>query len=64
MYNINEEPTDEQLQQFAMQLLGDREQANRLFEEVKALKVFDQLKETVKIKSKKIDFDKFEKLDK
>ncbi|WP_156307096.1 trigger factor [Sphingobacterium endophyticum] len=64
MYNINEEPTDEQLQQFAMQLLGDREQANRLFEEVKALKVFDQLKETVKIKSKKIDYDKFEKLDK
>ncbi|MGJ1205835.1 trigger factor [Sphingobacterium lactis] len=64
MYNINDEPTDEQLQQFAMQLLSDREQANRLFEEVKALKVFDQLKETVKIKSKKIDFDKFEKLDK
>jgi len=64
MYNINEEPTDEQLQQFAMQLLGDREQANRLFEEVKALKVFDQLKDSVKIKSKKIEFDKFEKLDK
>jgi len=64
MYNINEEPTDEQLQQFAMQLLSDREQANRLFEEVKALKVFDQLKSTVKLKSKKIDFDKFEKLDK
>ncbi len=63
MYNINEEPTDEQLQQFAMQLLADREQANRLFEEVKALKVFDQLKGSVKIKSKKIDFDKFEKLD-
>ena len=63
MYNINEEPTDEQLQQFAMQLLADREQANRLFEEVKALKVFDQLKNTVKIKSKKIDYDKFEKLD-
>ena len=64
MYNINEEPTDEQLQQFAMQLLSDREQANRLFEEVKALKVFDQLKSTVKLKSKKIDFDKFEKLEK
>ncbi|MCL8000852.1 hypothetical protein M8994_21920, partial [Brucella sp. 21LCYQ03] len=30
MYNINEEPTDEQLNQFAMQLLQDREQANRL----------------------------------
>ena len=64
MYNTNEEPTDEQLHSFAMQLLGDKEQANRLFEEVKALKVFDKLKETVKIKSKKIDYDKFEKLDK
>jgi trigger factor len=64
MYNINEEPTDEQLQQYAVQLLGDREQANRLFEEAKALKVFDHLTSTVKIKSKKIDYDKFEKLDK
>ncbi len=63
MYNMNDEPTDEQLQQFAMQLLSDREQANRLFEEVKALKVFDHLKGTIKIKSEKIDFDQFEKLD-
>lgn len=64
MYNMDEEPTDEQLQQYAMQLLSDREQANRLFEEAKALKVFDHLTKTVKIKSKKIDYDKFEKLDK
>ncbi len=64
MYNINEEPTDEQLQQFAMQLLSDREQANRLFEEVKALKVFDQLKSTVKVKAEAIEFDKFEALEK
>jgi len=64
MYNINEEPTDEQLGQFAMQLLSDREQANRLFEEVKALKVFDHLKTAIKVKSKKIDYNKFEKLDK
>ncbi|MFD2597460.1 trigger factor [Sphingobacterium corticis] len=64
MYNINEEPTDEQLNQFAMQLLQDREQANRLFEESKALKVFDYLKGVIKLKSKKIDYAKFEKLDK
>ncbi|NGM62794.1 trigger factor [Sphingobacterium sp. SGG-5] len=63
MYNSGDEPTDEQLGQFAMQLLSDKEQANRLFEEVKALKVFDHLKSVVKIKSKKIDYDKFEKLD-
>lgn len=64
MYNINEEPTDEQLSQFALQLLSDREQANRLFEEVKALKVFDYLKSTIKINSVAIDYDKFELLDK
>ncbi len=63
MYNINEEPTDEQLGQFALQLLSDREQANRLFEEVKALKVFDYLKSTIKINSKEIDYNEFEKLD-
>lgn len=64
MYNINEEPTDEQLGQFAMQLLSDREQANRLFEEVKALKVFDHLKSTIKINTVEIDYDKFEQLEK
>ena len=64
MYNINEEPTDEQLGQFALQMLSDREQANRLFEEVKALKVFEHLKSTVKINTEAIDYDKFEQLDK
>ena len=64
MYNINEEPTDEQLGQFALQLLSDREQANRLFEEVKALKVFDHLKSTVKINTEAIDYDKFQELEK
>jgi trigger factor len=49
MYNINEEPSDEQLNQFAIQLLQDREQGNRLFEEAKALKVFDHLKGLVKL---------------
>ncbi len=38
MYNINEEPSDEQLNQFAIQLLQDKEQGNRLFEEAKAKK--------------------------
>ena len=64
MYNINEEPTDEQLGQFAMQLLSDREQANRLFEEVKALKVFEHLKSNVKINTEAIDYDKFQELEK
>ncbi len=64
MYNINEEPTDEQLNQFAMQLLQDREQANRLFEEAKALKVFDYLKENVSLTPEEITYVDFEKLEK
>lgn len=64
MYNINEEPTDEQLNQYAMQLLQDREQANRLFEEAKALKVFDYLKENVSLNPEEITYVDFEKLEK
>src|SRR5690606_36331415 len=64
MYNINDEPTDEQLGQYALQLLQDREQANRLFEEAKALKVFDYLKENVTLKPQEIAYVDFEKLDK
>ena len=62
MYNINEEPSDEQLNQFAIQLLQDREQGNRLFEEAKALKVFDHLKGLVKLNSNDIEYKEFEKL--
>jgi len=50
---------DEQLNQYAMQLLQDKEQANRLFEEVKALKVFDHLKNVVKIEKKEIPYNEF-----
>lgn len=63
MYNIQDEPAEEELTQYAMQLLQDREQSNRVFEEAKALKVFDFLKGLVKFKSKKIDYDKFLKLE-
>jgi len=62
MYNINEEPSDEQLNQFAIQLLQDREQGNRLFEEAKALKVFDHLKGLVKLNANEIEYKEFEKL--
>src|SRR5690606_11293927 len=44
MYSPGQEVSDDQLAQYAVQLLGDKEQTNRLFEEVKALKVFDYLK--------------------
>ncbi|MBP3943230.1 trigger factor [Sphingobacteriaceae bacterium WQ 2009] len=62
MYNINDEPTDEQLAQYAVQLLQDREQANRLFEEAKALKVYEFLKGVVKINTQEINYNEFEKL--
>src|SRR5690606_12176034 len=63
MYNVNARPTEEQLSQFAMQLLSDREQANRLCAEVKALKVYDHLKTTVKINTEAMDYDKLQRLE-
>jgi len=59
MYNAGQEITDQQLSQYAVQLLGDKEQANRLFDEVKALKVFDYLKGLVKLEEKEIEYNKF-----
>jgi len=57
------EPSEEELHRYGIQLLQDKEQANRLFEEVKSLKVFDYLRGLVKIDKKEIDYDKFIKLD-
>ena len=59
MYSPGQEVSDDQLAQYAVQLLGDKEQANRLFEEVKALKVFDYLKGIVKLEKKEIEYNKF-----
>lgn len=59
MYSPGQEITDQQLAQYAVQLLGDKEQANRLFDEVKALKVFDYLKGVVKLEEKEIEYNKF-----
>lgn len=53
------EPNEKELAQYAMQLLQDKEQANRLFEESKALKVFDHLKKLVKLQTKEIEYNKF-----
>lgn len=63
MYTPGEEPTDQQLSQYAVQLLGDKEQANRLFDEVKALKVFDYLKGLVTLEKTDIEYDKFLELE-
>ena len=59
LYGQGQEADDQQLSQYAMQLLQDKEQANRLFEEAKALKVFEHLKGLVKLQTKEIEYNKF-----
>lgn len=51
--------SEEQLAQYTAQLLQDKEQASRIFEEVKAQKVFEHLKGLVQIGKKEIDYNKF-----
>jgi trigger factor len=54
--------SEEQLNQYAAQFLQDKENANRIFEEAKSLKVFDYLKSKVTLNEKEITFDEFSKL--
>lgn len=58
MYSPQPLPED-QLSQYAVQFLQDKENANRIFEEVKALKVFDYLKSVVTLDTKEIAYNKF-----
>ncbi|MCZ4223400.1 trigger factor [Pedobacter rhodius] len=58
MYSPSPLPED-QLAQYAVQFLQDKENANRTFEEVKALKTFEQIKSIVTLEDKSIDYDKF-----
>ncbi|GAA3964711.1 trigger factor [Pedobacter ginsengiterrae] len=63
MYSPSPLPED-QLAQYAVQFLQEKENANRTFEEVKALKTFEQIKSIVTLDDKAIDYDKFIALDK
>jgi trigger factor len=54
--------SEEQLSQYAVQFLQDKENANRIFEEAKSLKVFQYLKGVVTLDEKEITFDEFSKL--
>jgi len=54
--------SEDQLNQYAVQFLQDKENANRIFEEAKSLKVFDYLKSKVTLNEKEITFDEFSKL--
>lgn len=50
---------EEQLAQYTVQFLQNKENANRIFDEVKALKVFDYLKSVVTLDKKEIAYNKF-----
>ncbi|MES2269187.1 MAG: trigger factor [Bacteroidota bacterium] len=54
--------TEEQLGQYTVQYLQDKENANKVFEQVKALKVFDYIKSVVTLDKKEILFSDFNKL--
>jgi len=54
--------SEEQLNQYAVQFLQDKENANRIFEEAKSLKVFEFLKGVVTLNEQEITFDEFSKL--
>lgn len=50
---------EEQLTQYTVQFLQNKENANRTFEEVKAQKVFEYLKSVITLDKKEIDYNKF-----
>jgi trigger factor len=58
MYSPQAMP-EEQLAQYTATFLQEKENANRIFEEVKALKVFDYIQSTATLTEKDIDYNKF-----
>ena len=58
MYNQGGMPED-QLAQYAAQFLKEKDNANRILDEVKAIKTFDFVKSVATLKNVQIDYDKF-----
>jgi len=54
--------SDEQLEQYTQQYLQNKENANKIFEEVKAFRVFDHIKSVVTLDKKEILYTEFQKL--
>jgi trigger factor len=54
---------DEQLSQYTVQFLQNKDEANKIFEEVKAVKVLDYLKSIVTLEQKEVSDTKFKELD-
>ena len=61
MYSPQALPED-QLAQYTANFLQEKENANRIFDEVKALKVFDYIKSVATINEKEIAYNKFTEL--
>jgi trigger factor len=55
--------TEEQLAQYTVQYLQNKENANKIFEEVKAVRVFDYIKSVITLDKKEILFTDFNKLE-
>ncbi len=53
---------EEQLGQYTVQYLQNKDNANKIFEEVKALQVFDYIKSVVTLEQKEISYTDFSKL--
>lgn len=53
---------EEQLAQYAVQYLQNKENANRVFEEVKALKTLDHIKSVITLDKKEIKYNDFKEL--
>jgi trigger factor len=53
--------SDEQLGQYTVQYLQNKENANKIFDEVKALKVFNYVKSVVTLEPKEITYTEFQK---
>lgn len=51
--------SDEQVGQYTVQFLQNKENANRIFDQVKASKVFDYLRSVVTLDKKEIEYNKF-----
>jgi|SRR5215217_6287263 len=54
--------SEEQLGQYTVQYLQNKENANKAFEEVKALKTIDYIKSVITLDKKEIAYNEFEKL--
>ncbi|MGY3052095.1 trigger factor [Pedobacter sp. UYEF25] len=63
MYSPQPLPED-QLGQYVAQFLQEKENANRTFEEVKALKTFEYIKSLATLEQQDIDYDKFVEMQK